>query len=328
VKFANGMLEGVRVVPSPNKGGLIQPRLLIVHDTAGALNDAGSISWLCNPAAKASAHFVVGRDGRITQLVSCNVKAWHAGASSYRGVRNVNDFSVGIEFVNPGLLSPSGASGAKADFGAVFDRKEYRIEEHPALNDPEGAIYPKGLWMPYTEAQLAAGLEIALALKDAYGITEVARHADIAPRRKVDVGPQFPLRWFRGRLLGRADSPEVPEPLEGPQEPTSPEPSPMAMGEEAKPLPGKLYVRPTKLGKFHEWPSFYADNVVATTGGYEVVDQDWFYVAGTDLINELANEKLLWFKVRIPEGTPEHDKTSSGFAFILASNAERYREPE
>jgi AmpD protein len=44
-----------------------------------------------------SAHFVVGRDGRLTQFVSCDERAWHAGASSWRGRPSCNDYSIGIE---------------------------------------------------------------------------------------------------------------------------------------------------------------------------------------------------------------------------------------
>ncbi len=44
-----------------------------------------------------SAHFFVRRDGRLVQYVSCNERAWHAGASSFQGRANCNDFSIGVE---------------------------------------------------------------------------------------------------------------------------------------------------------------------------------------------------------------------------------------
>ena len=44
-----------------------------------------------------SAHFLVRRDGRLVQFVSCNERAWHAGISRFRGRRHCNDFSIGIE---------------------------------------------------------------------------------------------------------------------------------------------------------------------------------------------------------------------------------------
>lgn len=46
---------------------------------------------------RVSAHFLIERDGRATQFVSCLERAWHAGASSHEGRTGCNDFSVGIE---------------------------------------------------------------------------------------------------------------------------------------------------------------------------------------------------------------------------------------
>lgn len=44
-----------------------------------------------------SAHFFVRRDASLLQFVSCDARAWHAGASCHRGRDNCNDFSIGIE---------------------------------------------------------------------------------------------------------------------------------------------------------------------------------------------------------------------------------------
>ena len=48
-------------------------------------------------AMKVSAHFLVRRDGELVQFVPVARRAWHAGASSWRGRSSCNDFSVGIE---------------------------------------------------------------------------------------------------------------------------------------------------------------------------------------------------------------------------------------
>ena len=44
-----------------------------------------------------SSHFVIRRDGELIQFVSCDKRAWHAGASCWRGRADCNDFSIGIE---------------------------------------------------------------------------------------------------------------------------------------------------------------------------------------------------------------------------------------
>jgi AmpD protein len=46
---------------------------------------------------RVSAHFVIERQGVVTQFVSCADRAWHAGASSFRGRPRCNDYSIGIE---------------------------------------------------------------------------------------------------------------------------------------------------------------------------------------------------------------------------------------
>lgn len=46
---------------------------------------------------RVSSHFLVRRDGALQQFVSCNARAWHAGASSFEGRTRCNDFSIGVE---------------------------------------------------------------------------------------------------------------------------------------------------------------------------------------------------------------------------------------
>ncbi len=54
--------------------------------------------WFSNvEGLKVSAHFVIDRLGQITQFVSCDERAWHAGISSFDGREQCNDFSIGIE---------------------------------------------------------------------------------------------------------------------------------------------------------------------------------------------------------------------------------------
>jgi N-acetyl-anhydromuramoyl-L-alanine amidase len=47
--------------------------------------------------SKVSAHFFIRRDGEVIQFVSCELRAWHAGVSSWQGRDRCNDFSIGIE---------------------------------------------------------------------------------------------------------------------------------------------------------------------------------------------------------------------------------------
>ena len=60
--------------------------------------DLSADPWFSNvEGLKVSAHFVIDRLGHLTQFVSCDDRAWHAGASSFQGREKCNDFSIGVE---------------------------------------------------------------------------------------------------------------------------------------------------------------------------------------------------------------------------------------
>ena len=62
-----------------------------------------TLDWDAHPYFKSieglavSAHFYISRRGELWQFVSCDDRAWHAGASHYRGRADCNDDSIGIE---------------------------------------------------------------------------------------------------------------------------------------------------------------------------------------------------------------------------------------
>ncbi|WP_246043999.1 N-acetylmuramoyl-L-alanine amidase [Ruegeria sediminis] len=90
--------------PSPNFGprrnGLI-PSLVVIHYTA--MDGAGAaLDRLCDPQAEVSAHYLIGADGTLWQMVREEDRAWHAGAGSWRGQADINSRSVGIELDNRG----------------------------------------------------------------------------------------------------------------------------------------------------------------------------------------------------------------------------------
>lgn len=77
----------------------VQPDCIVLHADAGK-TEAGTIAWCCDPASKVSYHYLVHRDGAVTQLVPVAMRAWHAGASEYQGRTNVNDYSIGVSLAN------------------------------------------------------------------------------------------------------------------------------------------------------------------------------------------------------------------------------------
>lgn len=75
--------------------------MVVIHYTA--MPDAASaLDRLCDPAAEVSAHFLIGRDGTLWQLVDETRRAWHAGAGCWAGQDDINSRSIGIELDNTG----------------------------------------------------------------------------------------------------------------------------------------------------------------------------------------------------------------------------------
>ena len=80
------------------------PKWVILHYTA--MNSAAeAIERLCDPVHQVSAHYVISESGAVTQLVSEDMRAWHAGQSFWRGCRDMNSASIGIELCNRGDYS-------------------------------------------------------------------------------------------------------------------------------------------------------------------------------------------------------------------------------
>jgi AmpD protein len=111
-----GWLSNARHCPSPNFG----PRpdgavidLIVVHSISLPPGVYGGpeverlftnrLDWSAHPyferirGMEVSSHFFVRRDGELLQFVDAEARAWHAGASSWRGRDNCNDDSIGVE---------------------------------------------------------------------------------------------------------------------------------------------------------------------------------------------------------------------------------------
>lgn len=160
--------------PSPNfDPRTVTPSILVLHYT-GMRTGEEAIARLRDPEAKVSSHYVVEEDGRIFRLVPEERRAWHAGVSYWRGRRNVNGDSIGIEIVNPGH-----------EFG-------YR---------------------PFPEPQVAAVIALTADIRARWTIEDrdIVGHSDVAPARKDDPGELFP--WKRLAEAGHglwAEAPPAP----------------------------------------------------------------------------------------------------------------------
>ncbi len=151
---------------SPNHGerrGGGRPDCVILHYT-GMPTGEEALERLCDPASEVSSHYFIWKNGRILQLVAEDRRAWHAGASSWKGETDLNSRSIGIEIVNQGHIN--------------------------------------GVPAPFPEAQIVATAALCRDIASRHAIVpeRFLAHSDVAPGRKIDPGEAFP--WERLHELG------------------------------------------------------------------------------------------------------------------------------
>jgi N-acetylmuramoyl-L-alanine amidase len=164
--------------------------MVVIHFTAaGTL--AGTISWFKNTASRASAHYIIGRDGTVVQMVREGDEAWHAGESSWNGRADCNRRSIGIELVNWGNVKL--INGMYKCWPDNWSRKYDTVEFG----------YPSKIgewwWAPYSASQLKACYGLVSELRSRYKIPEVniVGHSDISPSRKIDPGPMISMEKLK-----------------------------------------------------------------------------------------------------------------------------------
>ena len=154
-----------KVIASPNCNERKLPISMVVLHYTGMRTAGEALARLCVESSQVSAHYLIDEEGQVTNLVPEEKRAWHAGASYWRGITDVNSASIGIELANPGH-----------EWG-------YR---------------------PFPEPQMDALLPLLADIMDRHDIprANVVGHSDVAPARKTDPGEYFD--WARLGELGLA----------------------------------------------------------------------------------------------------------------------------
>lgn len=173
-------MPGARFVPSPNFDAR-RPNLVVIHHTSDAtLKEA--LRTLTSPSHRVSAHYLIGRDGQLVQLVDERYRAWHAGAAWWGGHTDINSASIGIELDNNGY-EPYADVQIEALLKLLDDlRERYRIpvanyvghaDIAPGRKVDPSAWFPWdrlahqnfGLWCePSSLSPAPAGFDLAMAL--------------------------------------------------------------------------------------------------------------------------------------------------------------------
>lgn len=177
---ADGYVDEARCVASGNcderpQGEAIT--LLVIHNISlppGEFGGDGIVRLFTNTldaaahpyyetlvGTRVSAHFLVRRTGELLQFVPCAKRAWHAGASSWRGRERCNDYSIGIE-----LEGSDDIPYTEAQYRVLAETIREIQQHFPAISDQR-----------------------------------ITGHCDIAPGRKTDPGPAFDWPRLRRLLV-------------------------------------------------------------------------------------------------------------------------------
>ena len=153
---------------SPNfnskKRAFKQIKFIIFHYT-GMKKESEAINKLTNIQSEVSSHYLIKNNGNILTLVPDLYEAWHAGKSSWKNYKSLNQNSIGIEITNPG--------------------HEYGYQK-------------------FSKKQIFSLLKLSKFLIKKYKVNSknILGHSDIAPQRKKDPGEKFPWEYLSKNKIG------------------------------------------------------------------------------------------------------------------------------
>tara|TARA_B100000795_G_scaffold240031_1_gene201991 strand:- start:85 stop:828 length:744 start_codon:yes stop_codon:yes gene_type:complete len=139
-------------------------KFIVFHYT-GMKKESQAVKRLTNIQSKVSSHYLIKSNGNIFILVPDLYIAWHAGKSSWKNYKSLNQNSIGIEITNPGH-----------EFG-----------------------YKK-----FSRKQISSILKLSKFLIKKYSISakNILGHSDITPERKKDPGEKFPWEYLSKNKVG------------------------------------------------------------------------------------------------------------------------------
>ena len=146
---------------SPNfnakKRSIRNIKFIIIHYT-GMRKELSALNRLCDIKSKVSAHYFIKKNGSVLNLVPPLYEAWHAGKSSWKNLKSLNKYSIGIEIQNSG-----------------HDNNYENFSQKQIISTKKLLKY--------------------LIRKYSINFKNVLGHSDISPDRKKDPGEKFP--WKR-----------------------------------------------------------------------------------------------------------------------------------
>lgn len=149
---------------NPKKRTSKQIKFIIFHYT-GMKSETDALKRLTEIQSEVSCHYLIKNNGEIVKIVPDLYIAWHAGKSSWKNYKSLNQNSIGIEITNPG--------------------HEYGYKN-------------------FTQKQITTLVKLSKFLIKKYKINpkNILGHSDIAVLRKKDPGEKFPWEYLAKNKIG------------------------------------------------------------------------------------------------------------------------------
>ncbi|MDA8933137.1 N-acetylmuramoyl-L-alanine amidase [Candidatus Pelagibacter ubique] len=149
---------------NPKKRTSKQIKFIIFHYT-GMKSESDALKRLTEIQSEVSCHYLIKNNGEIVKIVPDLYIAWHAGKSSWKNYKSLNQNSIGIEVTNPG--------------------HEYGYKN-------------------FTQKQITTLVKLSKFLIKKYKINpkNILGHSDIAVLRKKDPGEKFPWEYLAKNKIG------------------------------------------------------------------------------------------------------------------------------
>ncbi len=149
---------------NPKKRTSKQIKFIIFHYT-GMKSESDALKRLTEIQSEVSCHYLIKNNGEIVKIVPDLYIAWHAGKSSWKNYKSLNQNSIGIEITNPG--------------------HEYGYKN-------------------FTQKQITTLVKLSKFLIKKYKINpkNILGHSDIAVLRKKDPGEKFPWEYLSKNKIG------------------------------------------------------------------------------------------------------------------------------
>jgi len=149
---------------NPKKRTSKQIKFIIFHYT-GMKSESDALKRLTEIQSEVSCHYLIKNNGEIVKIVPDLYIAWHAGKSSWKNYKSLNQNSIGIEITNPG--------------------HEYGYKN-------------------FTQKQITTLVKLSKFLIKKYKINpkNILGHSDIAVLRKKDPGEKFPWEYLAKNKIG------------------------------------------------------------------------------------------------------------------------------